>query len=310
MNSINVFAPATVANVVCGFDVLGFAVDFPGDEAVVSLSDTPGVRILEIQGDNGQLPLDPDENTVGSVIKRYLKHLGRQDVGVEIRLTKKMPLKSGLGSSAASSVVGVFALNKLLGTPMKTKELLPFVMEGERLACGTAHADNVAPCLLGGFVLVRSYDPLDVIQLPVPEDLYAAIIHPRIDVQTKDARDILRKQIYLKDAVVQWGNIAGLVAGIIQSDYDLIGRSMQDVLIEPTRSILIPGFSRVKAAALEAGALGSGISGSGPSVFALCKGKPTAEAAIKAMEDVFIQMDIACDTYVSAVNETGPKVLG
>ena len=247
---IRAFAPATVANVACGFDVLGFAVESPGDEVEITLSDTPGIRFTKITGDEGLLPLDPDKNTVSLVIKEYLKHIGKEGLGIEIELNKQMPLKSGLGSSAASSVVGVWALNQLLGKPLTDLELLPFAMLGEKLAAGAAHADNVAPALLGGFVLIRSYDPLDVVSLPTPEKLYCTLIHPQIEVKTKDARSILRQKVELKLAVEQWGNLRGLIAGIMMSDYDLIGRSLKDSIVEPVRSILIPGFNFSKSLAI------------------------------------------------------------
>jgi homoserine kinase len=309
MSSIKVFAPATVANVVCGFDVLGFALNDPGDEVIIRKTNTAGVVIKSIKGDNGRLPLDPEKNTVGVSVVNYLKHIGSNQ-GVEIELIKNMPLGSGLGSSSASTVAGVFAVNELLGNQLTREQLLPFAMEGERLACGSAHADNVAPALLGGFVLVRSYEPLDVVKLPTPTDLYCSVVHPHIEVQTKDARQILPKQIFLKDAVTQWGNVAGLVSGLYQNDYELIGRSMKDIIVEPVRSILIPGFMQVKDAAIGAGAIGAGISGSGPSIFALCKGKETAMKVNEAMRNVFDRINIGSDSYISEVNAEGPKVIG
>jgi homoserine kinase len=308
MKSIKVFAPATVANVACGFDIMGFAVDNPGDEVVLHKSDKPGVRITAITGDEGRLPLDPDRNTATVSIKALLQHLGVEQ-GFDLELNKRMPLGSGLGSSAASAAAGVFAANQLLGAPLSTQELLPFAMEGERQACGSAHADNVAPALLGGFVVIRSYDPLDVGKIPTPEKLYCTIVHPDIEVNTKDARHILKNQITLRSAVVQWGNVAGLVAGLLQSDYGLIGRSLQDVIIEPIRGLLIPGFHEVKEAAARAGALGSSISGSGPSIFALSPDRETAEAVGKAITSVFQRIGISGETYVSKINQSGPTVL-
>lgn len=305
--SIKVFAPATVANVSCGFDVLGFAVENPGDEIILTLSDEPGIRFKKITGDNGRLPYEAMENTAGISISLFCEKVGFKG-GIEIELNKNMPLGSGLGSSAASTVAGVFAANELLGKPMKKEELLPFAMEGERIACGAAHADNVAPCLYGGFVLIRSYDPLDIIEIPTPDNLYCALVHPHIEVKTKDAREILRKLIPLKHAVVQWGNVGGLVAGLMKNDYELIGRSLQDVIIEPIRSILIPGFQEVKAAAMESGALGASISGSGPSVFALCYGEETAKKAGDNMQHAFMNKDIKSTLYVSKVNPKGPVV--
>ena len=306
--SIKVFAPATVANVSCGFDVLGFAVDNPGDEVLLRLSDKRGVRITSITGDNGRLSKEVEKNTVSISIIRYLEKLGIEQ-GIEVELTKKMPLGSGLGSSAASTVAGVYAINELLGNKMQVKDLLPFAMEGEFLACGSAHADNVAPCLYGGFVLVRSYEPLDVVKLPVPANLYATLIHPHVEVQTKDARNILPKQIPLSQAVTQWGNIAGLVAGLLLNDIALMGRSMKDVIVEPARSVLIPGFDDVKKAALDAGALGCSISGSGPSIFALSTDVESAQRIGVAMKSRFDAIGIGNDVYVSTVNQQGPRII-
>ncbi len=306
--TIKVFAPATVANVTCGFDILGFAVDQPGDEIMLRKSNSGQVRIVQITGDDGILPKDPEKNTCGAVIQMFLRDLG-SDQGVDIYLDKKMPLGSGLGSSAASSVAAIFAINELLGKPRKLEELLPYAMEGERVACGAAHADNVAPGLYGGFVLIRSYDPLDVIKLKTPDELFATLVHPQIEVKTKDAREILRKQIFFKDSVKQSGNVAGLVAGLLTSDYDLISRSMHDYIVEPVRSILIPGFSIVKEAILELGALGAGISGSGPSIFALSKDLDMANRIANKMKSIYSGFEIENETYVSRINQTGPKII-
>jgi len=307
--SITVFAPATVANVACGFDIFGFAVDQPGDELTVHLSEEPGVRIREIRGDEGRLPREAARNTAGIAIQAYLKHIGREEVGAELVLTKKMPLGSGLGSSAASAVAGVFAINELLGQPLKRLELLPFAMEGERIACGSAHADNVAPSLMGGFVVIRSYQPLDIITIDTPGQLFATIVHPEIEVNTKDARYILRKEVSMKNTIAQMGNVAGLIAGLMKPDYDLIGRSMVDVIIEPVRAILIPQFNEVKEAALQHGALGCSISGSGPSMFALSCDQATADQVGKAMQDAFAGVGIGSEVYVSGINQQGPRVL-
>lgn len=307
-DSIKVFAPATVANVTCGFDILGFAVDQPGDEITLKKSDSGKVKIVEITGDNGALPVDADKNSCSVVIKMLLKDLGI-DQGIDIYLDKKMPLGSGLGSSAASSVAAIFAINELLGKPKLLEELLPYAMEGERVACGAAHADNVAPGLYGGFVLIRSYDPLDVIRLKTPDELYAILVHPHIEVKTKDAREILRKQIYFKDSIKQSGNVAGLIAGLLTSDYSLISRSMHDYIVEPTRSILIPGYNEVKEAAMGIGALGAGISGSGPSIFALSNNREIAQKIGAGMRKIYANIEIDSETYVSKINQTGPKIL-
>lgn len=308
MKSIKVFAPATVANVTCGFDILGFAVHEPGDEVLIKLNNSTGITIEEIRGDGGVLPREVDKNTVSVAIKAYLDHL-KIDTGVEIYLEKKMPLGSGLGSSAASAVAGVFGINELLGRPLSVAELLPFAMQGEQLACGEAHADNVAPALLGGFVLIRSYHPLDVIKIDSPKDLVATIVHPQIEIATKDARSILKKNLLLRDAVRQWGNIAGLITGLIKEDYQLISRSMEDVIVEPIRSMLIPGFDQVKKAALDAGALGCGISGSGPSIFSLSQSKETANQVAQAMDFCFKELDISSDVFISPVNQQGPLIV-
>jgi homoserine kinase len=308
MESIRIFAPATVANVSCGFDILGFALNSPGDEIFLQKSSSGEVRIVEITGDEGKLPLDPEKNSASAVISNCLQHLGL-NLGIDVHLHKKMPLGSGLGSSAASSVAAAFGINVLLGEPLKPKEVLRFAMSGEKVACGSEHADNVAPALLGGFVLIRSYEPLDVIKLPAPSELYTSVIHPQIEIKTKDARDILKKEIQLKNAIKQWGNVGGLISGLYESDYDLIGRSMEDHIIEPIRSILIPGYPEVKKAALDAGVLGCGISGSGPSVFALSKGLQIAEAAAEKMVHEFKIIGIESDIYVSKVNNEGPVIL-
>lgn len=307
--SIKVFAPATVANVVCGYDVLGFAVNEPGDEVIMKLTEGSGIRITKITGDEGRLPLDPKKNTVSASVQHYLNHIGKQDVGVEIELHKKMPIGSGLGSSSASTVAGLFAVNALFDNLLTNKELVPFAMKGEELACGYGHADNVAPALLGGFVLIRSYQPLDIISLPHPDDLYAAIVYPEVDVPTKDARQMIRSKVLLKDAVTQWGNVAGLVSGLFMKDYDLIGRSMTDILVEPTRSILIPDFYKLRSLAMKTGATGFGISGSGPSVFALTKDEATARAITQKLQQHLKSIGINSLSFVSEVNKKGPVIL-
>jgi len=307
--SVKVFAPATVANVVCGFDVLGFAVNEPGDEVIMRITDKPGVVISKITGDDGKLPLNPAKNTVSASVQDYLEHIGRTDLGIDIELHKKMPIGSGLGSSSASTVAGLFAINTLMDNQLTNKELVPFAMKGEELACGYGHADNVAPALLGGFVLIRSYEPLDVIALPFPEELYSAIVYPEVDVPTKDARQMIRSKVLLKDAVKQWGNVAGLVTGLFTKDYDLIGRSMVDVLVEPTRSILIPDFYKMRSIAMDMGAISFGISGSGPSVFALTKDKETAHLITQALQKQLKSIQINSLSFVSSVNKKGPVIL-
>ncbi|MBU0695127.1 MAG: homoserine kinase [Bacteroidetes bacterium] len=307
MESIKVFAPATVANVVCGFDILGFAVNEPGDELIMEMTSKPGVNIISIEGDEGKLPLDPSKNTVSASVISLLKKLEREDVGLNIKLKKKMPMGSGLGSSSASAVAGLFAANELLGKPLSKMELLPFAMEGEALACGHGHADNVAPALFGGFTLIKSYEPLEVIALPVPK-LYCALLYPHVDVPTRDARQIIRSKVLLKDAVIQWGNIAGLISSLYTQDYELLGRCMKDVIIEPIRSILIPEFDRMKEMAMGNGALGFGISGSGPTVFSLFRSPEEAQKSLQEMKKMLATLGIESNIYLSEINEKGPVV--
>lgn len=306
---VHVFAPATVANMVCGFDVLGFALDEPGDEVFIRKVDGPGVHLVNVTGDSGRLPREVTKNTVSASILSYLNHIGRTDIGVEIELHKQMPIGSGLGSSAASTVAGLFAINALLGDPLSRRELLPFAVQGEELACGHGHADNVAPALLGGITLIRGYNPLDVVALPAPTSLYASVVFPHVDVPTRDARQMIRSKVALKDAVTQWGNIAGLVAGLFSNDYELIGRSMHDVLIEPTRAILIPEFYEMRRIAMGAGALGFGISGSGPSVFAFSQSKEKAGQITAMIQTQLTQQGIDSNGYVSGINAAGPRVI-
>ena len=305
---IRVFAPATVANVACGFDSLGFAINQPGDIVEAELRPGTGVRILNVTGDQGRLPREAENNTAGVAVIAMLEHLGLRQ-GVDIVLHKRMPLGSGLGSSAASSVAALFAVNLLLDEPLEKSALLPFAMKAEELACGSPHADNVAPGLLGGFVLIRSYDPLDVISVDYPDNLFCTILHPHIELRTEDSRRILRKHIKLKDAVIQWSNLAGLIAGLSKSDYSLISRSLNDIIFEPVRSLLIPGFDKVKKSALDAGALGCSISGSGPSVFALSTSEEEARQVGLVMKESFSELNLDSDIYVSPVNLSGPKVL-
>lgn len=309
MKSIKVFAPATVANVVCGYDILGFAVDQPGDEVVMRLINKPGVFITKITGDDGKLPVDPLKNTVSVSVQHFLRFINRPDVGVEIDLYKKMPIGSGLGSSSASTVAGLYAINQLMDAKLSVKELLPFAMMGEEMACGSGHADNVAPALMGGFVLIRSYGPLDIIRLPFPASLYCAIVFPEVDVPTRDARQMIRSKVLLKDAVTQWGNIAGLVSGLFMEDIDLIGRSMQDIIVEPTRSILIPDFYKLREIAHQNNAVSFGISGSGPSVFSFARDQETALKITGAIQKHLASIGIGSKTFVSAINANGPKIL-
>ncbi len=306
--SVRACAPATVANVSCGFDIFGFAVEQPCDEVVVSFNDRDDVRISSIEGDGGRLPADAHQNTAGVAVIEFLKALGSPE-GVDIALKKRLPLGSGMGSSAASAVAALVAVNELFAQPFSRKELLPFAMEAERVACGSAHADNVAPSLLGGFILVRGYGPLDVVSLPVPKRLYCTLVHPHLEIKTEDSRLVLRSSIPLKDAVAQWGNIAGLVAGLMKPDFGLIGRSLKDIVAEPVRSLLIPGFETIKEKAVEAGALGCGISGSGPTIFCLSTEKDLGYRAGVAVKGVFHKFKVESELYVSRINGQGATVL-
>ena len=308
-SSAKAFAPATVANVGCGFDVLGFAIHELGDFVTASVADRPGVRITEINGDHGMLPLEAEKNTAGLAVIRLLEDLGREDIGIELAIEKQMPLGSGLGSSAASSAAAVYAANAVLGNPCSLPELLPFAVEGEMAASGTPHADNAAAALFGGFVLVKTHHPPDVLSLPTPADLFCTIIHPEIEIQTRHSRQILKKEVPLEKAVTQWANVGSLVAALFKEDYDLIGRSLHDEIIEPVRSLLIPGFAAMKSAALEAGALGCSISGSGPSVFALSKGEGTAKAAAEAMGHELKKLGLDYHAIVSSVNTQGATII-
>jgi homoserine kinase len=304
MKKVTAFAPATVANVSCGFDILGFAIDDLGDKVTVELKEQEGLRVKRIVGDGGKLPLDADKNTCTVAIQAMLNQLGIQK-GMEVVLEKGLPLGSGMGSSAASAAAALVAANELLGNPFDKPELVPFAMEAERMACGAAHADNVAPSIIGGFVLIRGYDPLDVVKLPVPKGLYCTLVHPHLELKTSDSRSVLRQQISLKESTVQSGNIAGLIAGLYESDYGLISRSLKDVVAEPSRALLIPGFYELREAVMQLGALGSGISGSGPTIFILSQGKDIAEKSGEISKAVFEKIGLGVDVYVSVVNNKG-----
>lgn len=308
MTQVRVFAPATVANVGCAFDILGFPVSKPGDIVTARIGISSGVLIRSIHGDDGKLPLESNKNTAGVAVQALLDYL-KDPTPIELEIEKQMPLGSGLGSSAASAVAAVVAANELLKTPLERSALLPFVMEAEKAACGVAHADNVAPALLGGFVLVRSYDPLEVYSLPTPPELFVTLIHPAIEIRTEDSRKILKKEITLHAAVKQWGNIAGVIHALHTEDYNLLGRSLTDHIVEPVRSAIIPGFQQVKAAALNAGALGCSLSGSGPSMFALCRGEAIAQCCGEKMQNEFNILGINSTVYISPVNAAGPEIL-
>lgn len=298
---ISIKSPATIANLVCGFDILGLALEEPYDIMTLENTEKPGLEIVHL--DDHGLPTEPEKNVSGAALLAMMEELPEVPKW-RLTIDKRIKPGSGLGSSAASAAGAVFAANQLLGKPFNNEDLIRFAMFGEKVASGVKHADNITPCLLGGVTLIRSIHPLDIIALSAPE-LFITVVHPQIEVRTADARQILKKEVSLKLAIKQWGNIAGLVAGLMQGDHALIGRSLEDVIIEPVRSILIPGFEETKRKCLEAGALGGGISGSGPSIFMLSKTQETAEAVELEMKKVYTQIGIENKTYVTKLNTKG-----
>jgi homoserine kinase len=303
---VSVRAPATVANLVCGFDVLGMAVQNPFDELTIHYREAPGITIENFGNDH--LPTDPQKNVSGASLLAMVDELDIS-FGFHVEVHKKIKPGSGLGSSAASSAAAVVAANILLGNPFQPIDLVRFAMHGEKAASGVKHADNVAPCIYGGVTLVRSVFPLDIVPLPAP-DLQVTIAHPQVEVRTSDARQVLKQQILLKNAIRQWGNISGVVAGLLMHDYNLLGRSLEDVIVEPARSVLIPGFSEIKKQCLEAGALGGGISGSGPSMFMFSKTMEMAVTIQEIMEAEYKRLGVECHTFVTKVNGNGVVCTG
>lgn len=306
MNEIKIFSPATVANVSCGFDVLGFCLNSIGDEMVIRKTAKKGVKIIKIEGAN--LPFDTTKNVAGVAALSILK-AAQANFGVEIEIYKKIKPGSGIGSSSASASGTVVAINELLGSPFNNQELTFHAIKGEALASGVEHADNVAPGIFGGFTLIKSINPLKIIELPTPTELYATIIHPKIEIKTSEARTILPKQIELSNAIKQWANVGSLVSGLYTSNYQLISESLIDYIIEPHRSQLIPHFENVRNASINAGSLGCGISGSGPSIFSLSKGNETANKVAEAMSKVYSNTTIKFDIYVSEINTEGVKII-
>lgn len=305
---IAAYAPGSVSNVACGFDVLGFALDEPGDIVIAAQKDGPGVTIAAIEGDAGRLPLDPARNTAGAAAMALLARL-ETTRGVSLTIHKGLPLASGIGSSGASAVAAVVAVNELLGRPATLEMLLLCAMAGEQ-AGGAWHPDNVAPSLYGGFILARSANPPDIVRLPVPEGLACAVLHPHMEVQTGAARALLGDQVPLRDAVRQWGNVGALVASLFNGDQALLSRSLEDVIAEPKRAGLVPSFYPVKAAALAAGALGCSLSGSGPSVFALASSLEVARQIGEAMQRAFnAESAVGADLWVSLVGRQGARVI-
>ena len=305
MKSIKIQAPATVANLVCGFDVLGMCLHKPFDIMEVRLLNERKIIIQSADGYN--LPENPSENTAGAPLIEMLHEIDG-DIGFEVIIHKRIKPGSGIGSSAASAAGAAVAANLLLDGKFSNEDLVRFAMFGEKVASGVKHADNIAPCIYGGITLIRSIFPLDIVSIPAP-DLFVTVVHPQIEVRTSDARQILRKEVLLKDAIKQWGNIAGLVTGFMKNDLELVGRSLEDVIIEPVRSILIPGFDEVKHKSKEAGALGGGISGSGPSIFMLSEDEETAIAVNEVMKEIYERMGIPYHTYVTTINHQGVTVI-
>ncbi len=306
MNKIKLFCPATVANICCGFDVLGLCLSTIGDEMIIHKTLQKGIRISKITG--ADLPTEPEKNVAGVAALALIKDLDI-DFGFDIEIHKKIKAGSGIGSSAASASGAVFGINELLGKPYSRKELVQFAMKGEALASGSEHADNVAPALLGGFTLIRSYNPLDIIQIKSPAELYVTVIHPQIELKTSEMRAVLKPEVSLKSAITQWGNLGGLIAGLYTHDYELIKCSLHDEIVEPLRSPFIPNFDLIKKSALEKGALGCGISGSGPSIFALSKGKKIADSIAITMEKIYSKTNIPFEIHISKIDSQGISII-
>ena len=306
--AVRVYAPASISNLGPGFDVLGIAIDHPGDFAVARRTREHGLH-FSVKTTQEGIPASTKENVAAHVASLLLNEY-KPLFGIELVLEKKMPIGSGLGSSGASSVAAAVAVNALLQKPLKKTDLLRFVVEGERKASGSPHADNVAPSLLGGACLIRSYNPLDVIRIPIRNTIVWVVVHPHVVVRTQEARNALPKSVSLKTAIQQWGNVSGVTAGLVLGDAKLLGRCIEDVIVEPARARFIPGFYKVKKAALNAGAFGCSISGSGPSMFAVAPTVASARMIARAMVKTFKRHgNITCDVYVSRVNMEGATIV-
>ncbi len=303
--AVRVFAPATVANVAVGYDILGFAIDSPGDEIIARWGDEPGLRITKIKGTNKQLPKDPAKNTAGLGALRLLQDLGKEDLGIELEIYKKMPFGSGMGSSAASAAAGVLAVNELLGKPLQKRELAKYAVIGESAADGAIHGDNVIPSLLGGIILIRDNESFDFVKLPVPRGLSVFVIYPEIEILTKDARAVLSDQVSLSQLIAQTGNIAAFVASLYTSDLDLMRKSLQDHVIESQRAQLIPHFYELQQTALELGAMNYTISGAGPSMFGFAQNTLIAEECATAITAKLTDHGIVSHSYLSPINTQG-----
>ncbi len=305
-SSVRIFAPATISNVGPGFDLMGFALEQPGDIMVVKTNDTGLIRI--INNTSSDIPVDPGMNVASVSVFALLEALGCT-TGFDLIFETKINPGSGIGSSAASCTAAVVGVNELLNRPFTQKELLPFAMKGEFVASGSVHADNVAPALLGGFILIRDYNPIDIVRLEAPHDLICTVAHPDIQIKTSESRKLIPKELPVKKALEQCGNIAALMAGLTASDYALIGRSLHDVIAEPVRAALIPGYIEIKARLSETGALGGNISGSGPSVFALSDNPESARKAGVLMQDVFAKVGLNSKVYISKVSRQGTRLI-
>ena len=306
MNEIKLFSPATVANLSCGFDVLGLCLDTIGDEIVIRKTNKKGIYITIIEGH--YVPTQTSKNVAGVAAQAIYEQLNL-DYGFEIELYKNIKPGSGIGSSSASALGAVFGINELTGNKFSNPDLIAFAMKGEAVASGNEHADNLAPGLFGSMTLIRSYAPLDIIEIPTPKNLFISIIHPQVEIKTSESRAVLSDTVLLKKAIQQWGNLGGLIAGMYKQDFELIGRSLEDVIVEPARAKLIPHFEETKESAMKAGALGFGISGSGPSMFALCEGLKKAKRVEKAFSVSYKETGIAYHTYVSKINKKGIKIV-
>lgn len=307
MNSVQVFAPATVGNAAVGFDILGFAVDGIGDRITVKKISEPKVVIESITGFPNTIPLEPAKNTAGCAVaafirERKLKH------GYTISIKKGIPLSSGLGGSAASAVGAVVGANALLDHPLAKEDLIPYILEGEAVSSGSPHADNAVPCLMGGLTLILPTDPPSVVPIPVPDGISVVVVHPHLEIPTKEARAILRPDLHLKTHILQSANLAGFIAGCFKNDLKLLRQTLMDVLIEPQRSKLIPGFDAAKQAAMELGAIGFSISGSGSTVFAWSDSKQNAEQVKNAIVKAFLDHELSADAWVTSLCHEGARV--
>lgn len=308
MTVVTAFAPATVSNLACGFDVLGFPLESAGDVVTARIV-ASGVRIDDIEGDGGRLPRDARRNTAGVAVQALLDRLG-EPRGIALSIRKGLPLSSGLGGSAASAVAAVVAADAALGAGSTLEQLILCALDGERIGAGSAHADNVAPCLYGGLVLVRRPNPPDIIRLPVPPGLTAVVVHPALEIETSRARALLGETVLLADAVRQWANLGAFVDGLHRGDFAQMARALEDAIAEPRRAPLVPGLSAIKRAAADAGALGCSLSGSGPSLFALCASRAVALAVERAMlAAVATQIGGASRSYVSPLSARGAHLI-